>query len=150
MRYVDLEGNISISSEPKRRVFISCVQYEEEAARLIDALLEDAFVNGRWGDLKTPQAAEDQMILTAAFKEAENAWRERKQWGKIDPVQAFGAYQIAAWRYLQGLGDDEYDSVADAFPEAVATLKRSCNPDDVLLNCGRDIDDSDEDSPVDH
>jgi hypothetical protein len=105
---------------------------DKKAHQLIEALLWEAFVEGKWGTLETPQAAEDQMVLTAAFKEAVDAWRERKRWGKVDPRQVVRAHFIAAWRYLHelDLDDAEFYALCNDIPNEVLALKYVCDPNE--------------------
>lgn len=129
MRYVDLEGNVTIISDPKTSVFLS---YARDAAlQLIQALLEKDFVENCDSAV---EAAEDQMVLAAAFKEVVDAWRERKRssrhWGPLDPRQVVRAHLASAWQYLQTLDDKRWDIVADDLVDEIEMLRALCDPDD--------------------
>lgn len=141
MRYVDLEGNVTITSDPRPSVFLSYAHVDEAARHFIQAMLDECFVDGSWGDLRS--TAEDQTILAAGFKAVVDAWHERKRWAKVDPNQVIGAYLAEAWRYVQNLDDKEYDAVD---PSKIAALMEICDPDYALTGERND----DEDPPVNH
>ena len=131
-RYVDLEGNITVWSEPKQPVFLSYAHHDHEAAReLLQALLEKDFVENCDNAV---EAAEDQTILAAAFTAVVDGWRERKRssrhWSPPDPRQVVRAHLAAAWRYLQNLDQEEWDAVADDLEGEIGALRDLCDPDD--------------------
>jgi hypothetical protein len=131
MRYVDLEGNVTVTSDPRTPVFLSYAHDVEAAQRFIQAMLDECFVDGSWSDLRS--TAEDQTILAAAFKEVVDAWRERKRWGGVDPAQMMRAFLVAVWHELQNLDDKEWDALTDVANDEVAALSLLCNPYDAVL-----------------
>ena len=119
MKYVDLEGNISISSEPER-VFLSHARHDAVARRLLSDLLEDLRE-----DVNEPFAV--QKVLVRQFKDAVDTYRDDR--GDLDPRQVVRAHLVAAWRYLQNLDDKEWDAVADDLRDEIGGLKNLCNPE---------------------
>lgn len=141
MKYVDFEGNITITSGPKTPVFVSYTHDDEAAPRFIQTVLDECFVDGSWSDIRA--TAEDQTILAAGFKAVVDAWHERKHWAKVDPNQVLGAHLADAWRYVQNLDDKEYAALD---PDKTAALMEICDPDYALTG---ERDDN-EDPSVDH
>jgi hypothetical protein len=135
MRYVDLKGNITITSDPKTpAVFVSYAHHDHEAAhQLLQALLEKDFVENCDNAV---EAAEDQTILAAAFKAVVDGWRERKQssrhWAPLDPRQVVRAHFVAAWRYLHGLDldDAELRALCNGIERELLALQYVCDPDE--------------------
>ena len=120
MRYVDLEGNISISSEPNRRVFLSYARHDEVARRLLSDLLEDLRE-----DVNEPFAV--QKVLVRQFKDAVDTYRDDRA---ISTRAKWLAHLAAAWRYLQNLDGAKWDAVADDLEDEIGALRDLCDPDD--------------------
>lgn len=142
-RYVDLEGNVSIWSDPKQPVFVSYAHKDEAAHQFIQAMLDECFISGSWGDIRS--TAGNQTILATAFKAVVDAWheRERQRRAKVDPNQVVEAYLANVWRYVQNLDDKEYAAVD---PYKIAALMEICDPDFALTG---ERDDN-EDPPDNH
>ena len=134
MRYVDLEGDISISS---KRVFLSHARHDEVARRLLSDLLEDLRE-----DVNEPWNTQFRKSWRVQFKDASTPTVNDR--GDLDPEQVLNALFAAGWRYVQTLNDEEHNAID---PSKIAALMEVCDPDYVLTG---ERENDNEDPSIDH